>query len=444
MVKDMTFITNTLDWLNKLHQFWGIVIHHQTEIENLRSSLSLLLHGLFDATILNPITLAIEWEKARAAAELQGYTFLLNQLSEMFNSKISYKVEERIIHVFIHVPIQKVIPLKLYRYLPIPIYIDNQLVRLVDPERHEYIAVDAQKGSGIVLTTEHLQQCNKIRTNYQCPQQGLTRNNIRDTCLGALLLGQKNNARDKCQAEYNVAAAKEQIEKLGPKSIYYATLTNRTITLICNNREMTKVTIPTGAYLITVPKHCMCQMEEHTFTPEESFTHEMPNLVHLEDAQELLKDITIEVHSYLQPILDILKEVKDVKSRTIPELHALKKLSFTGTWEHLGTILGSIGVSIIFILMILCCWYLRFKRRTKIKVKTRKEKEDEEAELPIIRGQLRGSKRVKFSRVPSAASLPSVKDAMYPPLYEDENEITVVLDDKEYKAILDQYRNKKV
>jgi len=457
LVTDFQLVTMTMDWADKFQQVWGAAVHHHTVVAGLRDSLESLLHGFFDATILDPLELAIEWEKAKAAAELQGYTFIVNQLSEIFNSKVSYKVEEQTIHVFVHVPIQKVIPMKLYRYLPIPIYLDKQLVRLVDPDGHSYIAADAQKGSGLVLTAEQLQQCTKVRTNYQCPQQGLTRNNIRDTCLGALLLGQKNNAKDKCQVEYNVAAAREQIEKLGPKSIYYATSTNRTITLICNSREMTKVTIPSGAYLLTIPKHCMCQMEEYTFTPEESFTNEMPNLVHLEDAHELLRDIAMEMHSNLQPILDILKGVKDVKSRTIPELHALKQLSFNGTWAHFGTILGCVIAPIIFLFLVFvackctgkrrkgCCWTL-ICRKQKGEVSKTVEIEEGKLNLPMIRGQIRGSKRVKFTRAPSETSVHVLgKDkATAPPLYADDDEITIFLDDNQYQNILAQYRNSNI
>jgi hypothetical protein len=131
--------------------------------------------------------LRLVYTKIQRKSDRSGYTLLTHHHSDLFQLETSYFYDGYDVHLLLHVPI---IPadslLRLFRLHPFPLSLtnDHMLVPNVDSD---VLAISSGfTRLSAILNYVDLMECHNVNNVYLCDQQGVLRNNINSTCLGAL------------------------------------------------------------------------------------------------------------------------------------------------------------------------------------------------------------------------------------------------------------------
>lgn len=237
--------------------------------------LEALLYGQLHPSLIQPKTLEVSLDKLREKAARRGLIPLATDLTAVFKQEVSFMVKRTgTVKVFIHIPLMDREPLELFEHLEIPIRISEKLSWFVTADENNVLAIDKASTVGLQMRKMELLHCNvkvtPIGKVYFCPNTGLVKNHIADTCLGSLML-KPQDAEKKCQLF--VAEVNEFSIQTGPRTIVAYIKEKDFLYQICDDGKRVQRK-ERGLARIHVEPRCTLISTEFIFKPEEDITVE--------------------------------------------------------------------------------------------------------------------------------------------------------------------------
>ncbi len=282
--------------------------------------LSSIIRGSLDPRMLTAEQLRASFAELKQQAERRGYKLLEDSVTSLFRHPISYLAAGDILTVFVHIPIARRTPLHLYRHVPVPVDINGQAIQVTSGQDNTFLAVDRELKFGIELSASELQTCERGRDSYICPKAAVLRRNIRQSCLGAIFLGDAAEMRARCTIhlldhddERVFAVNQTSFAVFTPKATFY--------TVTCPpSYHPVNLRLPSGLSFHSVNPACSAQTAEHVFRPQEDLSIEGRFLelpFRPVQAEALITPFT---GGELSTALQELRAVKDPRTRTLAQV----------------------------------------------------------------------------------------------------------------------------
>jgi hypothetical protein len=142
-------------------------------------------------------------------AEKAGYKLLVAHLSDAYQCKTSYLARPDGFQIFIHIPMAiDTDAWHVYRYLPIPIPVDDQSALRIRP-RHDVIAVSPDETQFRTMDAATLAGCDKFGETFLCPNDNTFQQvsvtgpveGSEDRCLLYIFTQQFDKVKEVCRSE---------------------------------------------------------------------------------------------------------------------------------------------------------------------------------------------------------------------------------------------------
>lgn len=162
-----------------------------------------LLQGTLRPSLVKTEDLRKSLQELQNKAEKKGYHLLNRDLASIYKEAITYvATEDKKIEIYLHIPLMDRKPLDLYEYISIPINMTNELMVFIEEKSKNLLAMDEFGSVGLELQKNDLVHC-KVRPTangklFNCPNTGLLESDVKKTCLGAIMHGQKSVMEEKC------------------------------------------------------------------------------------------------------------------------------------------------------------------------------------------------------------------------------------------------------
>ena len=149
---------------------------------------------------LEPASLTKLYNRLLDQAKAANYKLMLEHHSDLFQLETSYFSDGENVHLLVHVPM---IPsdtlMRLFRLHPFPLPLDGDRV-LIPANDQDILAISLtdNKKKSMELRYVDLLGCHQVNQVYLCEQQGVMRNDLNTSCLGALYLHDFSAAAQLC------------------------------------------------------------------------------------------------------------------------------------------------------------------------------------------------------------------------------------------------------
>ena len=356
--------------VNRLFVDTTMVTQHNMKLLEWGRGAEALLFGSIHPALVNTTLLTAALESLKKKAEKKGLRLLHAEKSASFKAPISFfTTEEDQFIVILHIPLVETTPIGIYEYLPIPIQIGN-LIWIID-SHNSLLAMDKEGNQGLEMSQMDLFQCQVEKVHfgnlYLCPKANLIRNNIRNSCLGSLMVGNTETIKKRC---------KHSVEPIDQDREYAIQLSHDTVILnikkgdsvheVCANgtrSDLKKI----GFTRLQAHQNCQIISDDYVFTPQADFDINSEFIIQpfIFKRSELLDDI--EDHQLDQA----LQELDKVKPLDRKQLGEVRDWISTQAQDWTDTILAyclpaiSISICIVVIIIILIV-YLRYKKNKSV------------------------------------------------------------------------------
>ena len=349
----------------------SMVQNHNNEVAALARGLEALLFNQLYPTLIDSTKLQKGLQVISEMAKTKGLKLLNEDASNIYKNAISFvSTVDRKILIFIHVPLVHFEPIDLYEHLAIPFQMGDLLVTL--ESKNQFLATDKSGQLGMELSNIDLLHCQMEKSHfgntYICPNTNLVRNNVRKTCLGALLYGHKVEIIANCQTYVQRAAETQEFAmQTGSNKFLILAKENLSVVKFCKNGTQIMNNI-TGLTTISTDEDCRIVTENHTFRPQIDLDLEVDFI----DRPIVLEDMKILQKVEIKDLEQAYKQLASIKIPTKTHIDDLKQ------WIHstqevertslIGSSLSSMGIIIslvaVFVLAYLFCSYRKSKNET--------------------------------------------------------------------------------
>jgi hypothetical protein len=259
---------NQINTLTNIIGLLTMVSNLNAEISSWGRGLEALSHGQLHPTLIDPTRLKKGLQDTFQKAKTFGLKPLHEELSFVYKNPISFiSTKKYEIIIIVHIPLVDQDPLELYKYIPIPVRIENLFVTIED--KFDTLAVDSRGQLGLQMSEFDLLNCHNEETHngkvFICPNSNLVQNQIRKTCLGSLFYAHKKEMLATCQ--YFTQSSEDQQEfakQISSDSIIFYTRDYLTIFENCPQEKRVLHNI-TGLSTLTIQPGCKLLTEEYTF-----------------------------------------------------------------------------------------------------------------------------------------------------------------------------------
>jgi hypothetical protein len=368
-------IENENNQINTLTNIIGLltmVNNLNAEISSWGRGLEALSHGQLHPTLIDPTRLKKGLQDTFQKAKTFGFKPLHEESSFVYKNPISFISTKRYeIIIIVHIPLVEQDPLELYKYIPIPVRIENLFVTIED--KFDTLAVDSRGQLGLQMSEFDLLNCHNEETHngkvFVCPNSNLVQNQIRKTCLGSLFYGHKKEMLATCQYFTKTLQDQQEFAKqISSNSIIFYTRDNLTVFENCPHETRVLHNI-TGLSTLTIQQGCKLTTEEYTFNSpinidlESGFIRKSTKLpiLHLTNG------------SKPEDLEQVLQDLKNIKSPDRIHLQELNNWIQTNSKNEMTrTIQFSISITTIITGLLVICAFGFIYRRYKTS-KTQKE-----------------------------------------------------------------------
>jgi hypothetical protein len=191
-----------------------------------------------------------------------GYRLLLQHHSDIFQLETSYFFDGSDIHLLVHVPM---IPddslLRLFRLHSFPLQLSEKHVMIPKVDQDVLAISSGFDRMSTQLSYVDLLGCHKVNQVYLCEQQGVLRNDLNSTCLGALYNQDFTAASQLCPL--TVHDSGEMVQQL-LNNWYLAYSPNPQMAPVtCHNRSQSEIRLQTGITKFHLAPGCRSQLKQH-------------------------------------------------------------------------------------------------------------------------------------------------------------------------------------
>jgi hypothetical protein len=139
------------------------------------------------------------FQRICARAQKMGGVLPIQHRMDLFDLPTSFAWDNSIARVFVHLPVIKE-PMNLYEFLPVPIQIREQFVRL-KPRKNMIMVGKANRIHQEISGTELRDKCHQLGAYYMCENLGVFIKDMRTTCLGTLFSNELTHIDKICDVE---------------------------------------------------------------------------------------------------------------------------------------------------------------------------------------------------------------------------------------------------
>lgn len=356
--------------VNRLFVDTTMVTQHNMKLLEWGRGAEALLFGSIHPALVNTTLLTAALESLKKKAEKKGLRLLHAEKSASFKAPISFfTTEEDQFIIILHIPLVETTPIGIYEYLPIPIQIGN-LIWIID-SHNSLLAMDKEGNQGLEMSQMDLFQCQVEKVHfgnlYLCPKANLIRNNIRNSCLGSLMVGNTETIKKRC---------KHSVEPINQDKEFAIQLSHDTVILnikkgdsvheVCANGTRSDLK-KLGFTRLQAHPNCQIISDDYVFTPQVEIDINSEFIIQpfIFKRSELLDDF--EDHQLDQA----LQELDKVKPLDRKQLGEVRDWISTQAQDWTDTILAyclpaiSILICIVVIIIILIV-YLRYKKNKSV------------------------------------------------------------------------------
>ena len=286
----------------------------------------------------------------------------MNDIYKMPASYIAF-VNNTTIRGIVHIPLTRVgAKIRLYRYVPSPVMVENRHIMMPSPTKH-FLAIADDGSLYKEMTQEDISFCHHIGDRYNCDESGFSLRTRSESCLMALYDKDSRSIIDSCP--FTASTEKDRLVQLGPNEVLLyqsAGQQSGTVYVSCPMKSDTVDFI--GLRRISVPAGCY--MKSRTFyfdgasslisTPIAVKLTEFPTLDVFKTPFNNSEWVTSMLHS-----LDKVGDPHGLKIRDIQAMYAQERhnLYISYSWSVFG------GV-VVFCIVILCACRARHIRKRMV------------------------------------------------------------------------------
>lgn len=354
----------------------NMVREFNAQILTWAGGLEALLYGQLHPSLIRPETLKNGLGKLQEKAAKRGLIPLVSDLTTVFKQDISFIVkEDGMLKIFIHIPLMDREPLELFEHLEIPIKISEHLMWFVTANENNVLAIDKASSVGLQMRKLDLLYCNTkespIGKVYFCPNTGLVKNHISETCLGALML-KTQEAEKVCQLY--VSEKTEFSIQTGPRTIIAYIKDTDFLYQICDDGKRVQRK-ERGLATLHVQNRCTLISTDFIFKPEEDINVES-DFVDSKIQMDMggFNQLT-DSENELRKALNELDEIHLTKRRNVQQLKVWiskndlrKKEQFTNT-----VLIISAGSLALVSMVIIAALYYKYKQEKRMEKKSKPE-----------------------------------------------------------------------
>ena len=367
VLSDIKTENQEIDFIKRIFITSNLLQNHNAEVSAWGRGLEALISGKLHPSLINTTKLESALNSIQTKASKLGLSQLFKEHSSVYKSAISYlATKENEIFVYIHIPFVDMDPISLYEHLPIPFQIGNLLITL--HSENNVIASDDTGTFGIELSSPDLLHCHMEKSHsgniYICPNSNLLLRNLRQTCLGSLLFGDKDKTLQLCKHSVQKSSELGKFAiQTGPGKILVYSPKHATVVETCANGTKSFHSIANFSTL-TPKVGCKILSDSFLFKPQQSFIEDSDIFDHptVFKMESLLENTTI---PDLEKAYEELSKIMEPQNRK--SLSDLKKwLSESAKFPMEAVSYGaSFGAMIISILIVIFIAYLYFSFRAK-------------------------------------------------------------------------------
>jgi len=240
-------------------------------------ALRLLLSGHLEPYLVLNQGVVDALSSVATQAAKKGLVPFYNEPSGFFQADVSYLVDNKTIHVYVHIPLYEPDPLALYEYVKAPIILPHHQssvpLMFVDTQ-NTALAISEVTNNGIEVDMVQLASCptkkNHLGYIYLCPQTNLMAKDVTKTCLGVLHSGRYNVADIRKHCRVYFKDEDEFAAQISPNLFVYFTKVESKITLKCPDKNEDMLVV--GMNKLLVPSQCQMVTSAHIFKAHESLS----------------------------------------------------------------------------------------------------------------------------------------------------------------------------
>jgi hypothetical protein len=352
--------------VNRLFVDTTMVTQHNLKLLEWGRGAEALLFGSIHPALVNTTLLTAALETLKKKAEKKGLRLLHAEKSASFKAPISFFTtkEDKFI-VILHIPLVETAPIGIYEYLPIPTQIGN-LVWTID-SHNSLLAMDKEGNQGLEMSQTDLFQCQVEKMHsgnlYLCPKANLIRNNIRNSCLGSLMVGNTEKIKRRCKHSVEpIDQDKEFAIQLSHDTIILNIKRGDSVHEVCANGTRTDLK-KVGFTQLQVNPNCQIISDDYIFTPQAEIDLVSEFIIQpiIFKRSELFDDV--EDHQ-LDQALKALDKIKPLDRKQLGEVRnfiSTQDQDWTDTLFAYCLPVVSISICIAVVIIILIV-YLRYKK----------------------------------------------------------------------------------
>lgn len=302
-------------------------------------------------------------EKARKL----GKTPLHEDEKMLFKSPVSHLVMlDGTIAFIVHVPLIEQVPMELFRYHSIPIEMNNFYLEVTTEKT--ILATDARGQTGMELREENLVKCqtedwHKGRI-FICPSMSVHRNNIRQTCLGALFYEDRDGVVGRCRHVLS-ENVEEEVQQLGKDEILIFSMKEQTLVQRCANGS-SHHSLPKGLSRRMVKPQCEVTTEHFSFRSPQDFDL-TESFIQREIETGRFQFLEKNPDKKIQEALREMKKMKEMKKIDLQEIEKWIANEQRNQWNRgvhwtTSAVAAVVGFMAIFLILYLYVQYRRAKK----------------------------------------------------------------------------------
>lgn len=326
MYKKMEYLELTSDMEKILSQAEILIHDWSITTEFWIADVLALIDGQLRPRLFNLENLGRGLEKLEEKAKRSGRTVVFPDFKSVINSDFSVHTNGTKIFIVIHVYVASSERLQLFRQLPIPMLMKNETWLMIEDPKGDVLAVDAHHALGHVVSSSYLRTC-KVKDNmYACPNSGILRSRISNTCLGKAHVGETLGVMSLCHLSVSSSTTPMMIHGTDTR-VFVATTTPVMGRFTCPNGTALPQTFLPGVSLVETS--CQLSIDGFSFTPADSIVQmttdlfSVPCIHDLSSAMEFVLEIPVSV---IQKGISVLDKLDIPKVRSFEEVrHALQK-----------------------------------------------------------------------------------------------------------------------
>jgi len=285
----------------------------------------------------------------------------------LFKSPISHLVmSDGTIAFIVHVPLIEQTPMELFRHHSIPIEMKNFYLEVTSEKT--ILATDARGQAGMELREEDLVKCqtedwHKGRI-FICPNTNVHRNNIRQTCLGALFYEDRDGVVGRCRHIIS-EDEEEEVRQLGKEEILIFSTKEQTLVQRCANGS-SHHSLPKGLVRRTVKPQCEVTTEHFSFRSPQDFDL-TENFIQREIETDRFQFVEKNPDQKIQEAIREMKKVKEMKKIDLQEIEKWIENEQRNQWARgahwtTSAVAAVVGFMAIFLILYLYVQYRKAKK----------------------------------------------------------------------------------